>query len=146
MDTGLTLPSGRGILCDFNKDGKMDALIGNKIWINEYEETSIKGGYDPTDGKHVPDEIKLNQNYPNPFNPTTVVSYQLLDFSNVKLKIYDTLGREIRTLVNSFQAAGEHSIVWNGTDDRNRPVSSGIYFYSLSTNGMNLQKKMILIK
>jgi len=64
----------------------------------------------------------------------------------VNLKIYDILGREIKTLVNSFQNAGEHSIVWNGTDDSNSPVSSGIYFYSITTDKINLQKKMMLIR
>jgi flagellar hook assembly protein FlgD len=64
----------------------------------------------------------------------------------VKLTIYNLLGQKIKTLINSFQSAGEHSLVWDATDEKNNSVSSGIYFYSLATNGMNLQKKMKLIK
>jgi hypothetical protein len=146
MDTGLTLPSGRGILCDFNKDGKMDALIGNKIWINEYEETSIKGGDDPTDGKHIPDEIKLNQNYPNPFNPSTTIQYALNKSSQIRLIIYNLLGKKIRLLQNAFQNAGEHSLVWDAMDDKNNPVGSGIHFYRLQTDESDLQKKMVLVR
>jgi len=56
------------------------------------------------------------------------------------------LGREIKSLVYSFQSAGEHSIVWNGTNDNNNPVSSGIYFYNLHADKINFQKKMILVR
>jgi uncharacterized protein (TIGR02145 family) len=97
-------------------------------------------------GNQIPNEIKLNQNYPNPFNPSTVISYQLSESSNVKIKIYDMLGREIKTLVDSFQNTGEHSVVWNGIDGIDNLVSSGIYFYQLETDKTNLQKKMILVR
>jgi hypothetical protein len=90
--------------------------------------------------------LKLSQNYPNPFNPSTVINYRLSESDNVKLKIYDALGREIKTLVNSFENAGEHSIVWDATDETNMPVSSGMYFYRLETNIMNLQKKILLVR
>ena len=93
-----------------------------------------------------PKESTLGQNYPNPFNPSTVISYQLSVSSNVKLMIYNVLGQKIKTLVESFQNAGEHSLVWDATDERNNPVSSGIYFYCLQTNEMNFQKKMILVR
>jgi hypothetical protein len=94
----------------------------------------------------LPRETQLHQNYPNPFNPSTVISYQLSVSSNVNLKIYDTLGREIKTLVNSFQNAGEHSVTWGATDNSNNPVSSGVYFYKVETNETSIQKKMILIR
>jgi hypothetical protein len=93
-----------------------------------------------------PKEFKLMQNYPNPFNPTTVINYQLTSFGNVKVKIYNTLGQMIKKLVDSFQNAGEHSVVWNATDDSNNPVSSGIYFYRLEINNGCYQKKMIYEK
>jgi hypothetical protein len=97
-------------------------------------------------GSNIPDNIRLNQNYPNPFNPSTTIQYSLAKSSFVKLNIYNLLGQKIRILQNSFQSAGKYSLVWNATDEKNNSVSSGIYFYSLSTIGMNLQKKMILIK
>jgi flagellar hook assembly protein FlgD len=88
----------------------------------------------------------LNQNYLNPFDPTTVIGYQLPEYGNVKLKVYDLLGRDIKTLVNSFQNAGGHSIVWDATDNSDKPVSSGIYSYKMESNGMSFQKKMMLVR
>ena len=94
----------------------------------------------------MPKTLHLNQNYPNPFNPTTVISYRLPMSSNVKLNIFNILGQRIKTLVNSFQSAGEHSLVWDATDYKSNPVSSGMYFYSLDTGDQSLQKKMILVR
>ncbi len=94
----------------------------------------------------IPQDFQLNQNYPNPFNPSTVISYRLSESSDVKIKIYDVLGREIKTLIDSFQNTGEHSVVWNGTDNSHNQIGSGIYFYSLTTNEISIQKKMILVK
>jgi L-ascorbate metabolism protein UlaG (beta-lactamase superfamily) len=88
----------------------------------------------------------LFQNYPNPFNPTTVISYRLPASSKVKLEIYNVLGQRINTLLDSFQNAGEHSLVWDATDEKDNPVSSGIYLYRLKTDKMSIQKKMILIR
>ncbi|MCD4691697.1 MAG: lamin tail domain-containing protein, partial [Calditrichales bacterium] len=73
----------------------------------------------------------LYQNYPNPFNPQTTISYQLPVNGDIALKIYDMLGREVRTLVNENKTAGYHSVVWNGIDNSGRQVSSGVYFYQL---------------
>jgi uncharacterized protein (TIGR02145 family) len=101
---------------------------------------------DSKNENQIPDKMKLLQNYPNPFNPSTVISYRLSVFSNVKLTIYNLLGQKIKTLVNSFQNAGEHSLVWDATDETNNPVSSGMYFYKLETNEMSLLKKMILVR
>ncbi len=97
-------------------------------------------------GMGINKSFQLNQNYPNPFNPSTTIGYLLSESSNVKIKIYDTLGREVKTLVDSFKNTGEHTVVWNGMNDINNPVSSGIYFYSFSANEINIQKKMVLVR
>jgi probable HAF family extracellular repeat protein len=94
----------------------------------------------------LPKETHLYQNYPNPFNPSTVISYQLSVSSNVKLSIYNLLGQKIKTLVNSFQSAGEHSITWDAMNETNNPMSSGMYFYRLETDNQALQMKMLLIR
>jgi penicillin V acylase-like amidase (Ntn superfamily) len=94
----------------------------------------------------MPPEIKLNQNYPNPFNPSTIISYRLSVLSEVKLDIYNMLGEKVKKLVNSFHNTGGHSIIWDGSDDNNNRVCSGMYFYRLETNGMSFQKKMVLIR
>jgi hypothetical protein len=94
----------------------------------------------------LPADFYLDQNHPNPFNPATVIHYRLSNDDRVRLKIFNALGREIRTLVNSFQNAGEHSIAWDGTDDNMNPAGSGVYFYSLSTDDVSFQKKMVLAR
>ncbi|MBU0711173.1 T9SS type A sorting domain-containing protein [bacterium] len=99
-----------------------------------------------TDGM-IPGDFHLYQNYPNPFNPQTTISYQLPVFSEVSLKVYDILGQEVRTLVNENNSAGYHSVVWNGTDNSGRQVSSGVYFYYLKAGDEFSQtKKLLLIK
>ena len=89
----------------------------------------------------------LAQNYPNPFNSSTVISYQLSTDSQVNLCIYDISGKIVLNLVNRKESAGNHSVVWNGKDDRGNVVSLGVYFYRLETNG-NLSQinRMVLIK
>jgi uncharacterized protein (TIGR02145 family) len=120
-----------------------DKKIG---WYVRCIKDASTGVDDSKNGKQVPGEIKLNQNYPNPFNPTTTIQYSLIQSSHVKLITFNLLGQRIKTITDSFQNAGEYSIVWDGKDETNMPVSSGIYFYRLETNNMNLQKKMILLR
>jgi hypothetical protein len=92
-------------------------------------------------------EYELCQNYPNPFNPQTTISYQLPVYSKVTLKIYDILGKEVRTLVNENKSAGYHSVMWDGRDNSGRQVTSGIYFYKLMSDyGISITKKLLLLK
>jgi len=85
--------------------------------------------------------------YPNPFNPGTVISWQLAVGSNVSIKIYDMLGREVATLVDEFQTAGEHSIYFNGRQSTdNQQLSSGVYFCRMITQKHIETKKIVLMK
>lgn len=93
-----------------------------------------------------PEAFELEQNFPNPFNPATTIRYKLGAASPVSLKIYDMLGREIKTLVANAQPAGSYEIVWDGTNARNQPVPSGVYLYRLQTDNFSEQRKMILSK
>lgn len=88
-----------------------------------------------------PAEYRLDQNYPNPFNPSTTISYQIPKESFVSLKVYDILGKEVQTLINEFQNAGNHNVVFNGPD-----LSSGVYFYTLKTGEFKKTNKLILQK
>jgi polyhydroxybutyrate depolymerase len=88
-----------------------------------------------------PQHFELSQNYPNPFNPSTTIRYSLPSSANVKLCVYDLLGREIATLVNEEQFAGWKEIEWNAKD-----VSSGIYFYKLMTGNYVEVKKLTVVK
>ncbi len=94
----------------------------------------------------IPTEFNLAQNYPNPFNPTTAISYQLTTNSFVTLKIYDMLGREVKTLVSQQMVAGNHNSNWNGDDNYGNKVSSGTYIYRITAGNFVSTKKMVLIK
>lgn len=93
------------------------------------------------DEERAPKVFRLNQNYPNPFNPSTTISYSIPSANKVSLKVYNSLGREVATLVNQTQTPGIYTIRWNaGT------ASSGVYFYQLIVGSEVQTKKMILIK
>jgi photosystem II stability/assembly factor-like uncharacterized protein len=96
----------------------------------------------------------LNTNYPNPFNPETTISFSVTQnaasgfdgSSFVTLEIYNIKGQKVKTLVDEEMAAGQHSVVWNGTDDSDKSVSSGIYYYKMKSGDYTSTKKMILMK
>jgi hypothetical protein len=84
--------------------------------------------------------FQLNQNYPNPFNPSTKISYQLHQDSDIILKVYDITGREIKTLVNTKQSAGKYSVSFDASN-----LASGIYFYRLKASTFEQSRKMMLL-
>jgi len=94
----------------------------------------------------IPSNFELFQNLPNPFNPETLIRFQLPQTRHVVLKIFNTLGQEIRTLADVPYEAGYHSIKWDGKDNNGTPASSGIYFYQLQAGTFSQVKKMSLLK
>ena len=104
----------------------------------------------PDDKSYHPDQFRLYQNFPNPFNPITHISYSLPFSAEVRLDVFDILGRHIQTLVNRSEQEGVYSVKWNGTDKYNNKVSSGIYFYRLdaksASKNFTKQHKMLLLK
>ena len=94
----------------------------------------------------IPSEFELSQNYPNPFNPTTVIKFSIPNSQFVTLKVYDMLGREIRTLLNAEKNAGTYSIDWNADDNLGLKVASGMYIYRITAGNFVATKKMALIK
>jgi hypothetical protein len=125
------------------KSGKNGSEKMLKLIVGSAEFASSAAG----DIALVPAEFELLQNYPNPFNPETSIRYNLPAASNVKIEIYDLLGRRVRTLVNvNNQVAGYHQALWNGRDDGGVPVASGVYIYRITTNAQSLARKMILMK
>ena len=88
----------------------------------------------------------LAQNYPNPFNAETQIGFRLMRSSDVEIEIFNLLGQKVKTLVSEKLPAGEHRLVWDGTNDAGDILSSGIYFYRLTTSEGRLSRKMILIK
>ena len=94
----------------------------------------------------IPSVYSLHQNYPNPFNPTTKISYDLPEASVVSLSIYDLMGREIRTMINSEQTAGFKNIQWNATDNLGKSVPAGMYIYTIQAGEFRQTRKMVLLK
>ena len=94
----------------------------------------------------MPKVFILHQNYPNPFNPFTTVRYDLPEEGFINIIIYDMMGRVVKTLVNGSQTAGFKTIQWNATNDRNEPVSAGLYIYRLQAGEFRQTKKMVLVK
>ena len=90
---------------------------------------------------NVPEYFTLQQNFPNPFNPRTTINYAIPKESFVMIKVYDMLGREIKTLVNEEKTAGNYSVSFNAEN-----LSSGIYFYTIKADAFVQTKKMVLLK
>lgn len=91
-------------------------------------------------------KYELYPNYPNPFNPTTTISYALPQAAHVQVQIFDVNGREVKRLVDQVCSAGVHSVVWNGTDEMQQKVSSGIYLCRFSAGEVVLHRKLVLAK
>ena len=102
------------------------------------------------DAPAIATDFRLAQNYPNPFNPTTTIEYNVASSGFVSLKVYDVMGRLVKTLVdNQWMVAGyesDYSVIWNGLDDSGQKVSAGLYIYRLQSGSMSTSNKMILLK
>ncbi|MCK5158012.1 MAG: T9SS type A sorting domain-containing protein, partial [Candidatus Heimdallarchaeota archaeon] len=89
---------------------------------------------------------KLNGNYPNPFNPVTNIAYSIRETGKVTLQVYNIKGQLVKTLVNDVRETGNYTVTWNGRDNSNKTVASGVYFYKMKAQNYNNTKKMILMK
>ena len=108
---------------------------------------NVTGVKDSPKNTGIPSKFSLEQNYPNPFNPTTNVEFGIGNAEWVTLKIYDLLGREVKTLVNQRLAAGQYTVRWDGTDEAGQPVGSGVYLYRLKVGNRFVQtRKMVLLR
>ncbi len=112
------------------------------------EEWGIDGDENDPDGAQLRREQKNIQatNAPNPFNPTTTITYSLEEASPVSVHIYNAHGQLIRTLIDSNVSEGQHSITWNGLNDRGEQVSSGMYFYKVTSANETVTERMMLMK
>ncbi|MDR3625809.1 MAG: T9SS type A sorting domain-containing protein, partial [Ignavibacteriaceae bacterium] len=120
-------------------DTSFTSTLVNTYFLNDSTNVQVKqtAGLAET----VPTEYALNQNYPNPFNPSTVIEYQLPKEGYVTLKVFDILGREVKTLVNGYKSQGRYSVSFDASK-----FASGIYIYELKSNDFSSIKKMILTK
>lgn len=103
---------------------------------------------DKTELELGPGQFKLHPNYPNPFNPETTISYDVPTAGNtlVTLRVFDIIGREIKTLVHEPHSAGSYQVRWDARDNAGNSVSSGVYFYRLEADKFSTTKKMLLIR
>jgi DNA-binding beta-propeller fold protein YncE len=131
----------RGIA--FSNDGTKAYIVCFNTGLLEYK---LKGTTNVNEPKAIPETFTLSQNYPNPFNPSTNFSYSVPSNSDVKIAVYDLFGREIKTLVNEAKAAGEYSVTWNGRDNNNKQVATGVYFYNMKAGNFTKTMKMMLMK
>jgi subtilisin family serine protease len=149
-----------------DNDGDIEILVPNQTsyilvdyknssgsihWAN-FKRNSRRTGnaFDPTVGTQ-PEVVpvftnNLSKNYPNPFNPDTNICFSIKEEGFVNLKIYNTRGQLVKTIISENLQEGIHFTSWNGKDNSNRSVASGIYFYKMDSKGYSSVKKMILMK
>ena len=135
--------------------GDVTFISGNFITLNPGSTVILGGLFQAFTGAAVdvetgfyliPDDFIVLQNYPNPFNPITEIRYGLPNSEYVTIVVYNLFGQKIRTLLAQNQHAGYHAVVWDGKDEKNESVSSGIYFYKMETGSFSKMKKAILLK
>jgi len=134
--TGLNLP-------EYDLAGN-PRFYGGRIEMGAYENQNVVVN---ANSNTIPNITKLSQNYPNPFNPSTTINFSIKNDSNVELSIYNLKGQKIKILVQDEFNSGDHSIMWDGDDESNKPVSSGVYYYQLQVgNEIIVTEKCLLLK
>ena len=134
-DFGATAPY-NALPDNLPQDGYFVIFSGDSTLVTEVKDSPLI----------IPEKVDLKQNYPNPFNPTTTIEYTLQKKGNVVVKIFDSIGKEIKTLVNQTQQSGSYKVIWDGTSTKGEKVSSGIYFYRLQIYNATVTKKAVYIK
>jgi flagellar hook assembly protein FlgD len=94
----------------------------------------------------MPDQFQLFQNYPNPFNPTTTIRYSVPRLSDVKITIFNILGQKVRSYHLTQQSAGTYNLNWDGRNENNQTVASGMYIYRMKASEFTMVRKMLLIR
>jgi hypothetical protein len=136
---------------DFNGDNfpeiviSMDQIENNlfRIFSKIYKKTST---LDVLDNDPQPNNYYLSEAYPNPFNPSTSIKFNIPEKENVIIKVYDLLGKEVKTLLNENLRSGVHQLTWDGTDNNGNRVSSGTYLINIIAGDFNKSIKTILVK
>ena len=136
---------GNGTTSEINYYSFTDENLLEGSYSYRLKQVDLDGTYEFSNIVNVdittPIEFELSQNYPNPFNPSTSIKFSIPEGSQVSLKIYNSLGQEIKTLVNRFMEAGVHTVNFNAVD-----LNSGMYFYRLNAGEFTQVRKMTLIK
>jgi predicted glutamine amidotransferase len=113
---------------------------------NEYSVVRFNSDFAEEQAEETLLQPELYHNYPNPFNPTTTISFNLPTEQDIDLEIYNSKGQKVKTIYSGTAEQGRHSMLWNGMDNDNKAVASGVYFYQLQTADKTFNRKMLLMK
>lgn len=145
----LVTPNHHGIGVDTSSNGQSYVTTSGVWGAYTAGEIMIRAIVVPgtSNDDNVAPALKLSaSNYPNPFNPTTTISYSVPTSGMTSVKVFNLKGQMINTLVNSEMNAGNHTVVWNGTDANGKAVASGLYFVRVDNNAKAVTRKMLLSK
>lgn len=134
---------------DIDNDGILEAVFARYAYpyTGAYGYVVYNTGVSTAVGGSIENlKFDLKQNYPNPFNPQTNIEFTLDKSATAKLEIYNSNGEKIDNLLDSNLPAGKHNIIWRGENSSGNKLASGVYFYRLTVNGVDQNKKMILLK
>jgi len=132
-------------------ENKLHIIAGNSKLDDVYQSYNIVQSIDLSplltigNTTILANSFQLNQNYPNPFNPTTTINYSINKNGNIKIVIFDMLGKQVKSLVNKKNIAGKHQVLWNGKNDAGKTLPSGQYYYTIEMDGITKSRKMILL-
>jgi len=125
----------------YNDLSEFSSTINLRYKLKQVDYNGAFSYSDIVEVEFTPETFFLDQNYPNPFNPTTKIRFSVAEDGFVTLKVFNALGKEIKTLINKNLAAGQYDINFDGSD-----LTSGVYIYQLNADGKNITKKMMLLK
>ena len=127
---------------DFGTNSVRTIVVGTRD--GEELATAVYNYATGVDG--IPSASVLYGNHPNPFTPATSISFAIPASERVRVSVFDIRGRLVRTLVDDVLEAGPHDLPWNGTNQWNEPVGSGVYFYRLESDGVAQLRSMVLLR
>jgi hypothetical protein len=120
-----------------------DEIVASLAWIDINLSIAVPESEETIS---LPQAFGLLQNFPNPFNASTILRYQLREASEVKLRVYNLFGQEVRRLVDGKVKSGTHSVLWDGRDSSGRDVASGVYLYKMRAGDFVKVRNMVLIR
>ncbi len=144
---GTTAVNGSEIYFKSVYFGYPNFVPGSTLFGGAYDVAfCISGTATSVDDNNVPTKVNILSNYPNPFNPSTDISFAALKNGDVRLEVFNLTGQKVRTLIDGYMMSGPKSVKWDGKSDNGSSVSSGVYYYKLTTEDGVQVKKMTLMK
>jgi hypothetical protein len=145
--TGTNQSREVAVVPDIDDNFSLEIIVGSREGNIYLLSGGLEAGPTSVDGEFQnPAEFSLAQNYPNPFNPSTSIKIQLPEQSDLSVRIFDVVGRLVRSFDYERVPAGIHTVEWNGSANNGVQVSSGVYFYQAVAGSKKLARKMILMR